>query len=315
MSAASGSGSGTPPLYDGPVVDAHHHVWDPRNNRYPWLRPEVSIPFRYGDYSSIKRPYLPDDYRRDAAEQNIRATVYMEAEWDPEDPIGETRFVTALAEEHGLPDAMVAQAWLHHPDVAAVLAAQARFPLVRSVRHKPGGASSPDAAAAGERTLMSDDRWQQGYALLEAHGLHFDLQTPWWNLHEAEHLARDFPRTRIILNHTGLPADRSEPALRAWHRAMSALAEHANVAVKMSGLGRPDHPWTPEDNRWIVRETVAMFGPQRAMFASNFPVDGLCATLPTIFNGFRAIVEDLPAEDQHQLFHRTAEAIYRLDPV
>ena len=115
-----------------------------------------------GDTAPLMRPYLPPDYRADAAGHDIRATVYMEAEWDPADPIGETRFVSGLAVGYGLPNAMVAQAWLHHPDVGTVLAAQAGFPLVRSVRHKPGGPATPQAARDGKRTLMSDERWRRG---------------------------------------------------------------------------------------------------------------------------------------------------------
>lgn len=295
----------------GPIIDAHQHFWDPVANHYPWLAPDERIPFRYGNYDAIKRRYLPDDYAADTRGHDVRQTVYVEAEWDPTDPIGETRYVSGLSREYGKPNAVVAQAWLDRADVAEVLEAQAAFRLVRSVRHKPRGPDRPDQVGKGERTLMSDDRWRRGYALLERHGLHFDLQTPWWNLWEAAALADDFPATTIILNHTGLPSDRSEAGLRGWHQAMSRLAERPNVAVKISGLGRPGVPWTVDDNRWIVRETTAMFGPDRAMFASNFPVDSLCASFDTIFSGFKQIAEDLPVEAQSQLFCGTASRIYR----
>ena len=80
--------------WTGPVVDAHHHFWDPAANDHPWLRPDVMIPFRYGDYSAIKRPYLPDDYRKDAAGHAVCETVYVETEWDPNTPLDETRYVS-----------------------------------------------------------------------------------------------------------------------------------------------------------------------------------------------------------------------------
>jgi Amidohydrolase len=104
-----------------------------------------------------------------------------------------------------------------------VIAAQAAFPLVRSVRHKPGGPVNLDQVGR-YRTLMSDDTWRRGYAMLERYGPHFDLQTPWWNLHEAVRLSRDFPRTTIVLNHAGLPSDRSAEGLQGWHAAMAAIA-------------------------------------------------------------------------------------------
>jgi predicted TIM-barrel fold metal-dependent hydrolase len=297
-------------LWSGPVVDAHQHFWDPLNNPHPWLRPEVRIPFRYGDYSAIKRRYLPDDYLADAAGHDICETVYVETEWDPSGPIDETRYATSLEKRYGLPNAIVAQAWLDRSDVQSVIAAQAGFPLVRSVRHKPGGPANPDQVGR-YRTLLSDDTWRRGYALLERYGLHFDLQTPWWNLHEAVHLSRDFPRTTIVLNHAGLPSDRSVEGLKGWHAAMAAIAEEPNVRVKISGIGQPGRPWTVEGNRWIVDEIIAMFGPDRAMFASNFPVDSLCHSFDTIMTGFKQIASRFSVEDQQRLFVDTARRLYR----
>ena len=300
-------------LYDGPIIDAHHHFWDPLRNHHPWLSGEENIPFRYGDYSAIKRPYYPDDYLADAGEHRVVATVYVETEWDPRDPIGETRFIHEVAARYGAPNAVVAQAWLDAPDAAALLAAQARFERVRSVRHKPGGPASPDEVGHS-RTLMSDDAWRRGYAELARHGLHFDLQTPWWNLPEAIALASDFPGTQLILNHAGLPSDRSEQGLAAWHGAMAKLADCANVAVKVSGIGLPGRRWCVEDNAWIVRETIALFGAERVMFASNFPVDSLCGSFDDIYGGFKRIVADLPRHQQQLLFHDNARRLYRTVP-
>jgi predicted TIM-barrel fold metal-dependent hydrolase len=114
-----------------PIVDAHHHVWDLSLKAHPWLTGEPLASFRYGDYRAIRRTCLPAGYRRDTARFNIVRTVYVEAEWDRRDPIGETRWVHEMAAREGLPHAMVAQAWLDRADAAQVLAAQATFPLVR----------------------------------------------------------------------------------------------------------------------------------------------------------------------------------------
>ncbi|MCD5974411.1 amidohydrolase family protein [Pseudomonas quasicaspiana] len=300
-------------LWNGPIVDAHHHFWDPQVNHHPWLAPEANIPFRYGDYSAIKRRYLPPEYFADAGEHHVVQTVYVETEWDPRDPIGETRFVEQLAVRYGVPNAIVAQAWLDHPVALDLLKAQAAFKCVRSVRHKPGGPTSPDQVGS-QCSLMSDEHWRRSFAGLHGLGLHFDLQTPWWNLPEAEQLARDFPDTTIILNHAGLPSDRSEQGLAGWHAAMSRVAERPNVVVKISGLGLPGKPWRAEDNAWIVQEIIAMFGADRAMFASNFPVDSLCGSFDDIYNGFKQIVRDLPVADQQQLFYSNARRIYRCEP-
>lgn len=299
-------------LGDLPIIDAHQHFWDLGANYLPWLCDEPMIPFRYGDYSALKRTYLPDDYRRDAAGFTIAGSVYVEAEWNPNDPLGETRWVSTLADTRGLPTAVVAQAWLHHDDAADVLAAQAAFPRVRGVRQKPQAATDPKSARRGAPASMDDPTFREGFSKLQPLGLSYDLQTPWWHLDAALDLARDFPKTQIILNHTGLPADRSREGLARWRQAVGALADAPNVALKISGLGQPGLPWTVEANSPIVQDAIAIFGVDRCMFASNFPVDSLCADLSTIFSGFMEITADLAIADRRRLFHDNARRIYRL---
>ena len=299
-------------VVDWPIVDAHQHFWDTRTNYHPWLcDPDVPA-FRYGDTTPLRRPYLPDDYRKDAAAHRVVKTVYVEAEWDPRDPLGETKWVTELAARTGLPSAIVAQAWLDRDDVADVLAGQAASPLVRGIRHKPKYATDPASAMRGAPGSMDDRRWRDGYARLARHGFSFDLQTPWWHLDAAAELARDFPGTTIILNHTGLPADRSTEALAAWRQALAKLAAQPNTALKVSGLGLKGQPWRLEDNAPVIRDAISIFGVDRAMFASNYPVDGLCASFDTIYTGFKAAVAGLPEADQRKLFHDNAVKFYRL---
>ena len=159
---------------------------------------------------------------------------------------------------------------------------------------------------------MGDPAWRRGYAMLAPNGLSFDLQTPWWHLPEARRLADDFPGTQIILNHTGLPSDRSSAGLAAWRSAMRLLSGAPNVAVKISGLGQAGKPWSVAANRAIVRDTIELFGSDRCMFASNFPVDSLVAGFGTIFSGFAEIVSDLPEPAQAALFHGNAMRLYRM---
>jgi predicted TIM-barrel fold metal-dependent hydrolase len=292
-----------------PIVDAHQHFWDPEANYYPWLNDEPPIPFRYGDYRPIRHRYLPPDYVADAAPFGIEKSVYVEAEWDPRDPVGEMRYVAAVRREHGLPTVAVAQAWLDADDASRVLEQQAGFDFVRSVRHKPRANPSPDDAAPGGTV---DSKWRSGYAALARIGLRFDLQTPWWHLGESARLAADFPDTQIIVNHTGLPADRSRDGIAGWKLAMTTMAACPNVAVKISGLGQPAQPWTVAANRDIVRTAIDLFGVARCMFASNFPVDSLCASFATIVGGFRDIVGDFSPSEQRALFRDNAIRIYAM---
>ena len=159
---------------------------------------------------------------------------------------------------------------------------------------------------------MTDTAWRNGFRELARNGLRFDLQTPWWHLHEAADLATTFADTQIILNHAGLPADRSDEGIAAWKRAMTELATCPNVAVKISGLGQPGKAWTAQANRDIVLSVIDRFGAERCMFASNFPVDSLCATFREIFDGFRSIVQDFAPGEQAALFRDNATRIYAI---
>jgi predicted TIM-barrel fold metal-dependent hydrolase len=294
------------------IVDAHQHFWDLEHNYYPWLCDEPPIPFRYGDYSAIRKTYLPHDYVRDTAGHQVVKTVHVEAEWNPADPIGETRWLQQIVSQYGLPSAVIASARLDQQNVEQVLAAHAAFPIVRGIRHKPRAAAHPDTIEAGAPGSLSDPNWRAGFALLARHGFSFDLQTPYWHLYEAAELASEFPDTQIILNHTGLPSDRSRKGLAAWHQAMKAVAKQPNVAVKISGLGRRGQPWSIAENGQIVLDTIETFGVDRCMFASNFPVDKIVADFDTIFTTFKKILGDFPTTDHEYLFHNNAVRIYRL---
>ncbi len=294
------------------IIDAHQHFWDLERNYIPWLRDEPQIPFRYGDYSAIRRTYLPADYLADADGFEIAGTVFVETEWNPADPLGEVAWVGGLRERERLPSVMVAQAWLDRADAPAVLEAHGGTPFVRGIRHKPRSAARPGEVVDGAPGSMGDPRWRSGYRLLAPNGLSFDLQTPWWHLAEARRLADDFPDTQIILNHTGLPADRSDEGLAGWRDAMRLLAGAPNVAVKISGLGQAGKPWSVDQNRAIVLETIEIFGVSRAMFASNFPVDSLVGTFGEIFAGFVEMTTGFSENERVALFAGNARTFYRI---
>lgn len=293
-----------------PIVDAHQHFWDLNLGKHPWLCREPWIHSRYGDYSGIRTSYMPADYLDDARDFQISKTVYVETEWDPHDPGGEVNWVKAVMAQHGYPHAVVAQAWLDRDDVEDVLAAHAESGIVRSVRHKPTVTHSRHTPAP--RGAMSDERWRAGYGLLARYGLSFDLQVAYWHLPEAARLAADFPQIPLIINHTGLPQDRSEAGLEVWKTALASVAAQPNVALKISGIGTPGTAWSVQHNREVVNDAIDLFGARRCMFASNFPVDRLCADYRTIMAGFMEIVADRPEHEQRSLFHDNAVRYYGL---
>lgn len=293
------------------IVDAHHHLWDLSTGRYDWLT-GAPKPFLLGDYTALRRDYLPEDYRLHAHGLRVIATVHVEAECDRAKALDETRWVHEQHARTGMPNVVVAHTWFHVPGVEERLAAHKQHPLVRGIRSKPVTSETPSRTRLDGPGSMQDPDWRQGLKLLEKFDLSWDLRVPFWHLEEAAEVVREIPAVRVVLNHTGLPWDRSEEGLAVWRRGMRALAACPNVACKVSELGLKGATWTVESNRRVVREAIDIFGIERCMFASNFPVAGLRIGYRQQIAGFLRMLDGLSRAELDQFFRGTAWQFYRL---
>jgi predicted TIM-barrel fold metal-dependent hydrolase len=297
-----------------PIADAHHHLWDMRDY-HVWLHANPRVVNFVGDYESICQDYLASDYLADTEGLPVIASVHVQAEFDPSNPVGETEWLSRQAEATGFPMGIVGFADLSHPDVQALLEAHAEYDRFRGIRHMLNWDTVPGRSFAEHGDYMGSDAWRRGFALLAQMGLRFDMQI-WPNqMQEAASLVAAYPDARVALNHTGFPIDRDPESMDMWRAGMCALAANSNVSVKISGLGMLDHHWTADSIRPIVLETIDIFGPDRAMFASNFPVDKLYTDYATIFRAFSEITADFTPAERERLFAGTAIEFYDLTPV
>ncbi|MDF0506465.1 amidohydrolase family protein [Burkholderia cenocepacia] len=297
------------------VIDPHVHLWSLGTHHYPWLEnPKTSF---VGDARLLKHDYLPGDLLGEAGEIEIVKIVHVEANHDPANPVEETRWLQALADAGdsrtaGWPNGIVAAADLSAPDVEATLAGHAEFANVRGIRQILNVHGNPLYAYV-QRHYLRDPVWQKNFGLLAQHGLSFDLQLYPSQMDEAAQLARMYPHIQIVLNHAGMFVDRDSPAgYRAWREGLKTLAACPNVAVKVSGLAMFDHHWTVESLRPYVLETLDTFGIERAMFASNFPVDRLFGSYDALWQAYARIVAGASDDERRQLFVTNAERIYRI---
>ncbi len=228
------------------VVDPHIHLWNPDRLHYPWLAaPQPSF---MGEYGSLAKTHEVAEFLADATGIEVLKAVHIEAGQDPADPLAETRWLQSVADapgNRGIPQGIVAYADLSRPDVDQLLAAHAAFPNVRGIRQILNVHPDPLYDYVG-RHFMREPSWRAGFGLLQKHSLSFDLQIYPGQMQEAAELARAHPQIAIVLNHTGMFADRSSVAgWRVWRDGMRVLAACPNLAVKISGLGMIDHSWTP----------------------------------------------------------------------
>jgi predicted TIM-barrel fold metal-dependent hydrolase len=178
---------------------------------------------------------------------------------------------------------------------------------------------------------MSDPRFREGFAQLAPLHMTFDA----WLFHPQlpllTGLARSFPDTPIILNHVGAPlgvgpyAGRRAEIAETWRQSLAELARCENVVVKVGGLGmlffgfgfeRRDVPASSDElaTAWrpYVETSVELFGPQRCMFESNFPVDKQSCSYATLWNAYKRIAAGYSPADKSALFFGTANRVYRL---
>lgn len=294
------------------IVDAHHHLWDLGANYYPWLSDVPETNFFLGDYGPLKRNYMPADFRADVGDLPVIKTVHCEAEWDRNDQVREMRWLCEVKAQSGMPHAIVAHAWFHTDDAASALEAQSQFPLVRGIRSKPVTSLRPDESVEGQARSMSDPRWREGFARLADYGFSWDLRVPYWHLHEAAELVAQHPEIPVVLNHTGFPWDRSERGIVAWGKAMQTIAQCPNVSLKVSEFGLKDAPWDYDSNARVVHDAIDIFGIERCMFASNFPVAGLRIDYRTLVSKLERMLSGLTQKEMQAFFHDNAARFYRL---
>lgn len=293
------------------VIDAHHHIW--RQADLPWLSGPMQ-PRIFGPYEAIRRDYPLEEFNADAGPA-LAASVYVQANWPPARALDEVRWVQSEADRTGQPLAIVGYADLTAPDVDDLLAAQVEAaPRLRGVRMQLHWHANPQYRFAAHADLMDDGDFRRGLARLAAHDLLFELQVFPAQMPAAARLAHDFPALTLVLMHCGMPEDLSPAGLAQWRDGMARLAACDNVAVKLSGLGTFVHELSADLIAEIGGETIALFGPARCLWGSNFPIEKLWTDYASLLAAWQTACAGLAAADRRALFHDTAARLYRLVP-
>jgi predicted TIM-barrel fold metal-dependent hydrolase len=277
-----------------PFVDAHVHLWDLHGPiHYGWLTPPFSSDGPNGNVARIAVDYGLEDYLADAAHWNVVGMVHVDAGADAAQALDESRWLQGLADQRGMPSGLVAFAALDDPGVDALLERQAGFASVRGIRQIVNWHPNPQKTySAADATL--DPAWERGFARLARHGLSFDLQCYPGQMARIAQIAGRHPDVPVMINHIGMPVLSDPDGREAWRHGMTALASLPQVAVKISGLGFIDRQWTVAAMRPLVLEAIELFGPKRAMLASDFPTDKLFADFDRALGALDAITAATP---------------------
>ena len=291
-------------------VDTHFHLWDIDRFRYPWLGDPGGEQFAF--------TYVLDDWLADVGEVDLVATVHVQAEMDHAvDPVVETAWLADIrAGQVGraTPTVCVGYTDLRAADVEDVLDRHGEHELFRGIRQElwydPGSRRSDILP----HNLLDDPGWARGLAHLVPRGLSFDLLAWPSQLGRATEILRELPELVVVLEHVGLPASEPE-GRRAWRQAITRFAhEVPNAHLKISALSFFSPTWDVDEIRVLVKEALEIFGPERCMLGSNFPVDRPAVSYQRLWSDMERWTADLDPVEQQQVRVENALRVYRIDP-
>lgn len=299
-------------MYDGPVIDPHHHLWDLRMGKHPWLLPADNAVTALGGLDKLRRNYLVEDYLKDSAGHNVVGTVHIEALWQYGDALGETRWLEGLDKSRGVAQRYVGAAPLGTAQAVDVIARQAGFERVVGIRGVLSYHPDPAKCFVQRPDIAYDKNWRRDVGLIGEAGLHLELMMYPYQGQAVFDLAQAFPGLQIIVNHCASPIDRDREGMQRWRDALKLISARPNVALKISNPGAYDPQWTKDSIRMVVRDCLEAFGAERAMFGTDFPVADLQMTFGQIYDNFKGAVAHLGERDQRALFHDNAKRFYRM---
>ena len=300
-------------MYDGPIIDAHHHIWEVRH--YPWLLAPMSPKIFGYDYEPLRHDYLIDDLLADFGDHDVVGSVHVQAHYDPTNPVGETAWLQGVADVAGFPQAIVGHASIAAADVATMLAAHRAYENFRGIRDVVYWHPDRREFQAVERPdYCLAPAFRRGLALLEEYGLKFELQGFANQFDYFAELVAGHPGLDFCLVHAGLLTADDDATFAAWQRALDALVPHDNLFIKCSGANNVNRGAvrTPQVLARQYNTLIDIFGAARCFFGSNFPVEKLRNTYDDLIAACKQALDARSTADQRQFFHDTAARFYRI---
>ena len=301
------------------ICDAHHHLWDLRAVRYPWLNAPRGTRRFFGDPTDIQKNYLLTDLQSDIDQLPVTRSVHIQVGAAADQHLAETAWVQSQIDSgySSLPSAMVAYTDLESENLDQALDDIRIFNGVRGIRQIVGRAPAEDRQT-GSGLLPDNKHWQAGLRELQRRSLSFDLQLIPSQMNAVFEVFSRVENLPVALCHCGSPwflneKYRSSQNFSLWKQGMQKLATLPNMHCKISGLSMFNQEWRLDDVKLIMDTTLDVFGPERCMFGSNFPVDKLHVSYQDIWQTYLRLTEHMTMVQRQKLFAGNCRRFYRLE--
>ncbi len=266
-----------------------------------------------GPYQPLRRDYPITEYLDDARPAGIAAAVYVQPNWPLERSVEEVRWVQGVHEEHGWPHAIIGSAAMFDAGAREVFERQREAsPLMRGTRLQLHWHSAERFRFASAPDTMNDPVFRENLAVLADFGWLFELQVFPGQMADAAALVAQFPNTTFVLVHAGMLESSEAIHVDPWRAGLRLLAEHANVVVKLSGQATFVHRVDEPLIRLVTATTLELFGSERCMFGSNFPIESIWTDLPTLLSTWLGVLADLDLDARRDVLGATARRVYSL---
>lgn len=295
-------------MYKDEIIDTHFHLWDLEHGDYPWLKgEETEFESLIGSVKKIQKNFLIADYEALVKPFHVTKGVHVEANADIKKALYETEWLQKIADNHGFPQAIVAQADLTDPDIGNVLKDHCQYPNVRGIRQVLFR-----QIGSGQKNLLDDPHFHRGIKALSRQLLSFDISVFGHQIPEVAKLVKEYDDVMFVLDHLGWPLDVSDAGLEKWMGDLSLLSENENVYLKLSGIGLIFKNYENKNIERFLHGGIKVFGVDRCMFASNIPPDSLFMSYGEIIDIFRKTLALYDLEDQRKIFYENAKQFYEL---
>lgn len=283
-------------MIDYSIIDTHLHLWDIKKFRYPWL----------DEIPALNRTFSLDDYNKACGSVKVGKMVFMQCECLPSQYLQEVGWITELSKTDDRISGIVSWAPLEkgeraRPEIELLKGNSLVKGLRRIIQ------SEPDP----EFCLGSD--FIRGVNLLAEYDLTFDICISYLHNKNVIKFIDQCQDVRMILDHIGKP-NIKERVMHPWFDEIKEISNFSNVYCKLSSLAtEADHlNWTIDDIRPYVDHLVECFGFERLVFATDWPVSSLAASIPKCVNTLIAILDGCSQAELDRIFTRNALDFYHI---
>lgn len=293
-------------------IDTHFHIWDLEANSYPWLQEGEPVVRTYGSSAPLRKSYRWADYLNDCIPSGVTSGIYIQA--NMRDPVEEARYVGKAIEERpdGFDVAIVGYSNLWDSSAAALIQQLADITKVCGIRTTVAWHEDAIFSFAPRPDMLDESAAEISFACIAELGLRLDCMLYAAQMKSLSAIAARHPTLPIIVNHTGMPVEKGDLGLCRWREGMQQLAERPNVSLKISGLGMIWCDWTSGRADVVLNEAIDIFGEDRCVFGSNYPVERLSSSYDAMVDAFQAAIGHRSVDAQQKIFRDNAARIYGL---